>query len=401
MEITMPITEYYAPTHIYFGENAESKAGEVLKEQGAKKVLVHFGGGSVKRNGLLDRVEIDLKEHDIDFLEIGGVVPNPRLSLIYKAIEIGRKENVDYVLAVGGGSVIDSAKAICYGLYDKEQGDVWDFYTWKRKVTGSTPLGVILTLSATGSEMSSSSVITNEEGWMKRGLNTNFCRPKFALLDPTLTYTVSRYQTSCGTADIMMHTLERFFHSGKTLALTDKLSLALLKQVMESGLVALDNPEDYEARANLMWASSLSHNDIFQFGNDARGDWSCHQLEHELSGKWDVAHGAGLTAIWSSWAKYVYKSNPERFVTLGEALFDLERDTDLEREALLTISKMEEYFKKIEMPTNLPDLGINPTDEEIEEIAEKCTFFGKRTIGNLQVLNKEDMIAIYKNANHK
>lgn len=397
----MAITEYFTPTHIYFGKGAETKVGEILKKEDSKMVLIHFGGGSVKKSGLLDIVEKNLTDNGIEFIEVGGVVPNPRVSLVREAIKIGREKNVDYVLSVGGGSVIDSAKAICYGLFDKEQGEVWDFYEGKRTPQGALPLGVILTLSATGSEMSDSSVITNDDGGIKRGINTNFCRPKFALMNPELTYTVSKYQTSCGTTDIMMHTLERFFHKGATLELTDKLSIALLREVMKSGKIALSNPTNYEARANIMWAGSLSHNGLMNVGNEFRGDWACHQLEHELSGKWDVAHGAGLSAIWASWAEHVYKVDPERFAILGEGLFDLERDSDLEKEALLTIKKMEEYFKSIDMPISIPELGIDATAEDIEEIAEKCTFFGKRTIGNFKVLNKEDMIAIYKKANER
>lgn len=397
----MAITEYYTPTHVYFGKNAEDKLGEVLSSLGARKVLVHFGGGSVRRSGLLDKVENSLKESNIEFVELGGVVPNPRVSLVRKGIELGRKEGVDFVLSVGGGSVVDSAKAICYGLYDNSGDDIWTFYDGKKKPEGAFPLGVILTLSATGSEMSDSSVITNDDGGIKRGINSNYCKPRFALLNPELTYTVSKYQTSCGTVDIMMHTLERFFHSGYTLSLSDRLSLALLKEVMESGKVALENPESYDARANLMWAGSLSHNGLMNMGNDTRGDWSCHQLEHELSGKWDVAHGAGLSALWASWARYVYKTDPERFAILGEALFDLKREEDLEKEALDTISKMEELFTTLDMPISFSQLGIDASDEDIEEIAEKCTFFGTRRIGSFQSLGKEDMIAIYKMANER
>ena len=394
----MAITEYFTPTHVYFGKNAEAKTGEILSKMGTKKVLVHFGSGSVKKNGLLDRVEDDLRTHNIEFIELGGVVPNPRVSLVRKGIEIGRSEGVDFVLSVGGGSVVDSAKAICYGIFDEEKGEVWDFYEGKRCPKGSIPLGVILTLSATGSEMSDSSVITNDDGGIKRGINTNFCRPVFSLLNPELTYTVSKYQTSCGTVDIMMHTLERFFHSGYTLALSDKLSLALVKQVMESGKIALENPDDYDARANLMWAGSLSHNGLMNMGNETRGDWSCHQLEHELSGKWDVAHGAGLAAIWASWARFVYKINPERFALLGESLFDLKRQEDLEAEALETIKRMEDYFKAVKMPISLKELGIDASDDDIDELAEKCTFFGKRRIGSFMSLGKDEMIAIYKMA---
>lgn len=395
------ITEYYTPTHVYFGQGAEEKSGDVLKELGAKKVLIHFGSGSVKKTGLLEKVEKDLDEHSINYVELGGVVPNPRVSLVREGIKLGKKEGVDWILSVGGGSVIDSAKAIAYGLFDNSGCDIWDFYDGTRKPQGALPVAVILTLSATGSEMSDSSVITNDDGGIKRGINSNYSRPKLAFLNPELTYTVSEYQTSCGTTDIMMHTLERYFHAGDTLDLTNKLSFALLKQVMDSGRKALDNPKDYSARANIMWAGALSHNGLMQMGNAVRGDWACHQLEHELSGKWDVAHGAGLASLWASWAEYVYKENPERFVLLGEALFDLKRSGNSEKDALKTISLMENFFRSIKMPTSLSELGIKASDDDIEELAEKCTFFGKRTIGSFKPLKKEDMIAIYKKANER
>ena len=394
----MALTEYYTPTQVYFGKGAEDKVGEILKKRGAKKVLIHFGSGSVKKSGLLDKVENSLNENGIPFIELGGVVPNPRISLVREGVEIGRKENVDYVLAVGGGSAVDSAKAICYGIFDKEKGDVWDYYCQKRKAEGAIPLGVILTLSATGSEMSASSVITNEEECLKRGYNTNYARPAFALLNPELTYTVSPYQTSCGTADIMMHTLERYFHKGATLELTDRLSLALLKEVMEAGILALEEPENYDARANLMWAGSLSHNGLMQIGNDDRGDWACHQLEHELSGMFDVAHGAGLAAIWATWARYVMDENPARFVKLGVYLFDMKESGDEKADALKAIGYMENYFKEIEMPINLRELGVDPTEEEYRTLAKRASFFGKRLLGSIKTLTEEDMYNIFKAA---
>ena len=387
------LTQYYTPTKVLFGEDAEMHAGEQLKAAGARKVLVHYGSGSAVKSGLLDKVTSQLDKEGIPYVLLGGVKPNPRLSLVYEGIELGKKENVDWILAVGGGSVIDSAKAIGYGIYNP--GDVWDFYSSKRKPAGSLPIGVILTLSATGSEMSDSSVISNEDGGLKRGYNSDLCRPAFALLNPVLTYTVSPYQTSCGTADIMMHTMERFFHAGKGLELTDNLSMSLIRTVMENGRKALDNPEDYEARANLMWASSLSHNGLMQTGNDQRGDWSCHQMEHELSGLFDVAHGAGLAAIWGSWARHVYKTDPARFALFGEGVFGFSRSGNDEADALRTIAAMEDYFRSISMPVNMKELGIDPTDEEIETLTEKATFFGKRTLGSFMTLEREDIKAIY------
>ena len=387
------LTQYYTPTKVLFGEDAEMQAGEQLKAAGAKKVLVHYGSGSAVKSGLLGKVTDQLDKEGIPYVLLGGVKPNPRLSLVYEGVELSKKEGVDWILAVGGGSVIDSAKAIAYGACDA--GDVWDFYSGKRKPEASLPIGVILTLSATGSEMSDSSVISNEDGGLKRGYNNDLCRPRFALLNPALTYSVSPYQTSCGTADIMMHTMERYFHAGKTLELSDNLSIALLKTVAENGVKALSNPKDYEARKNLMWASSLSHNGLMQMGNDQRGDWSCHQIEHELSGMYDVAHGAGLTAIWASWARYVYTKDPERFAKLGAGVFGIKRTASPERDAEEAIKAFENYFASIHMPTSLKELGINPSDKEIDELAEKATFFGKRTIGAFMTLGKDAIKAIY------
>ena len=309
---------YYAPTNVIFGAGAEEQVAEVLKGYGASKVLIHFGSGSVRRTGLLDKVEQLLTDSGIGFVELGGVVPNPRVSLVRKGIEIVDREGIDFILAVGGGSVLDSSKAIGYGAY--AGGDVWDFYCGKRKVEGTVPVGAILTLAATGSEMSDSSVITNDETdpIYKRGVNTDFGRVKFALLNPELTYTVSQYQTACGATDIMMHTLERYFHEGGSLDFTDQLSFTLLREVMANAPVALEHPDDFDARANIMWCGSLSHNGLMATGNPTKGDWACHQIEHELSAEFDVAHGAGLAAIWGSWARYVLEVDPARFAKLGE-----------------------------------------------------------------------------------
>ncbi len=384
----MGIMEYYTPTHVYFGKGAENKAGEVLKGLGVKKVLLHFGTGSVKKSGLLDRVEKDLDANGIGYTELGGVVPNPRISLARKGIELVKSEGIDFILAVGGGSVLDSAKCIGYGAY--AGGDVWDYYCGKRKVEGTVPVGTILTLSATGSEMSDSSVMTNDETdpVYKRGVNTDFGRVKFALLNPELTYTVSKYQTASGSTDIMMHTLERFFHSGGGLDMTDRLAFALLKEVMDATPKALSNPEDYDARANLMWAGSISHNGLMAVGNDSRGDWSCHQIEHELSAEYDVAHGAGLAAIWGSWARYVLDTNRDRFVKLGEGVFG-------ESDPVKTIEKFEAFFKSIDMPVDIAGLGLSFDEAACRRAALGVTFQDARTIGDFKVLNTEDIFNIY------
>ena len=385
------ISSYYSPTRVVFGKGAKNEVGKELEKEGAKKVLVHFGGSSAEKSGLLSLVRESLKEKKIDFVELGGVKPNPRLSLVRKGIEIGKKEGVDFILAVGGGSVIDSAKAIGYGI--KECGDVWDLYEGRKEAQNSVPIGVILTLSATGSELSNSSVITNEEGFLKRGYNNDISRPRFAILDPELTYTVSRYQTEVGSIDIMMHTIERFFHSGDGLDFTDELAATLIRDTIEKGLIAIENPDNYQARASLMWASSLSHNGLMALGNDQRGDWACHQLEHELSGMFDIAHGAGLAILFPAWCQYVYKDDPERFAKLGRLVFGIEEKE--EEGALLTIDKFKQCFRKFEMPLSLKEAGIDLSDEMLEELLDKATFYGKRTLGAFKTLEREDMKAIY------
>ena len=379
---------YYAPTKVVFGAGAENNVGEMLREFGASRVLVHFGSGSVKRTGLLDRVEKHLNDAGIEFVELGGVVPNPRVSLVRKGIELVKNEGIDFILAVGGGSVLDSAKAIGYGAYGG--GDVWDFYCGKRKVEGTVPVGVILTLSATGSEMSDSSVITNDETdpVYKRGVNTDFGRVRFSLLDPELTYSVSAYQTSCGSTDIMMHTLERYFHQGDSLDFTDELSFTLLREVIKWTPVALEKPDNYEARANIMWCGSLSHNGLMATGNPTKGDWACHQIEHELSAEHDVAHGAGLAAVWGSWARYVLDVDPERFSKLGMGVFG-------ESDPVKTIEKFEEFFRSIGMPTDIKGLGLDFGDDECRAAAFGVTFGDTRTIGNFKVLSTEDIYKIY------
>lgn len=379
---------YYAPTDVYFGAGAEDKVAEILVKYGAHKVLLHFGSGSVKRSGLLDKVEKLLTEKGIGFVELGGVVPNPRVSLVRKGIEIVNKEGIDFILAVGGGSVLDSAKAIGYGVYGG--GDVWDFYCGKRKVEGTLPVGAILTLAATGSEMSDSSVITNDETdpIYKRGVNSDFGRVKFSLLNPELTYSVSRYQTACGATDIMMHTLERYFHQGYSLDFTDQLSFTLLREVMANAPVALAHPDNYEARANIMWCGTLSHNGLMATGNPNKGDWACHQIEHELSAEFDVAHGAGLAAVWGSWARYVLEVDPSRFAKLGEGVFG-------ESDPVKTIEKFEEFFRSINMPVDLKGLGLEFDEDACRKAALGVTFQDARTIGNFKVLNTEDIFNIY------
>ena len=383
---------YYAPTRVVFGKGTENEVGKLIKEQNCKKVLVHYGGGSVIRSGLLDRVYTSLGAEGIAYTTLGGVVPNPRLSKVREGIELCQREGVDFILAVGGGSVIDSSKAIGYGLTN--EGDVWDFYAKKRTASACLPIGTILTISAAGSEMSDSSVITNEDGWIKRGYSSNYCRCKFAILNPELTYTLPDYQTQSGCVDIMMHTMERYLNHSTNMEMTDGISEALIRTVMKSSRILKQDPTNYEARAEVMWAGSLSHNGLTGCGTDG-GDWASHQLEHELGGMFDVAHGAGLAAVWGSWARYVYK---DRFAKLAENVLMVPHDDTPEKTALAGIEAMEDYYRSVDMPTSLRELGIEPTEEQIQELADKCSFQNTRTIGKVKVLNREDIAKIYRMA---
>ena len=386
---------YYTPTRVVFGKDAEAQTGALVRAQGCKKVLVHYGSGSVKRNGVLDKITASLKAAGVDYVELGGVVPNPRLSKVYEGIALCRKEGVDFLLAVGGGSAIDSAKAIAYGLcYD---GDVWDFYCGKAVPQACAPLGTVLTIAAAGSEMSDSSVITNEEGWLKRGCNSDLCRPKFAVMNPEFTNTLPAYQTASGAVDIMMHTMERYFTLEEGTTLTDALAEGLMRTVMQCARKLVDEPENYEARANLMWASSLSHNGLTGCGTV--GDWAAHQLEHELGGMFDCAHGAGLAAVWPSWARYVLSAKPARFAQFAVNVMGVQPQADDTATALEGIKAVEEFYHSIHMPATIPELGLQVNEEQIQELARKCTFEGARTIGGFRVLGHEDIVAIYRAAN--
>lgn len=386
--------EYHAPTHVVFGKNSVEKVGSLVREQGCKKVLIHYGGGSAKRSGLLDRVAKSLENAGVDYILLGGVVPNPRLGLVREGIALCQQEGVDFILAVGGGSVIDSSKAIGYGLTN--EGDVWQYYAKKKVPTACAPVGAVLTIAAAGSEMSNSSVITNEDGWLKRGLSSEYSRCKFAIMDPTLTYTLPAYQTASGAADIMMHTMERYFTAVDTpMNLTDNLAEGLLRSVMKDVTAALQNPEDYDARAGLMWASSLSHNGLTGCGTDG-GDWASHQLEHELGGKYDVAHGAGLCAVWSSWARTVMPANPARFAKFAVNVMGVDPGADDTETANRGIDAMEAFFQSIGMPTRINQMGITLSEEDMRELAHKCSFMNTRKIGKFVPLDREAIYEVYK-----
>ena len=386
--------KYFTPTKVVFGKNTEEKVAELVQEFGGKKVLIHYGGGSVIRSGLMQRVTDKLDAAGIKYVMLGGAVPNPHLSLVYQGIELCKKEGVDFLLAVGGGSAIDSAKAIGYGLMN--EGDVWDFYDYKRQAKACMPLGVILTLAATGSEMSDSSVITKEEGLVKRGYSSDYCRPRFAILNPELTMTLPDYQTACGCTDIMMHTMERYFTNGGNMELTDSMAEALLRTVKENALILVRDPKNYDARAEVMWAGSLSHNGLTGCGNDG-GDWMTHKLEHELGGLYDVAHGAGLAAIWGSWARYVYKNCLPRFKKYAINVMGVSASAGSDEEiALKGIEAMEDFYRAIKMPTNLRELGVQATDEDLALMAHKCAVGVNGGKGSARFLREPDMLEIYK-----
>ena len=388
---------FYAPTRVVFGRESEEKLPQLIQQYGGSKVLVHYGGGSARRSGLLDKVEKMLTEAGIAFVELGGVVPNPLLSKVREGIELCRKEQVDFILAVGGGSVIDSSKAIGYGV--GYAGDVWDFWDGKAVPQSCLPIGVMLTIPAAGSEMSSSAVITNDEGMLKRGINSDLCRCKFAIMNPERTYTLPPYQTASGATDIMMHTMERYFSKYEDAILTDAIAEALLKTVMAAAKEVLISSDDYTYRAAIMWASSLSHNDLTECGTEK--DFASHRLEHELSGLFGVTHGAGLAAIWGSWARYVMDKHLTRFEKFAVNVMGVLQDfTNPRMTALRGIEAMEAFFMEIGMPTSIPELiGRKATDEEIAIMAETCSRGGTITIGAMEVLEQADMTEIYQLAN--
>ena len=385
--------KYYTPTKVLFGKDTETKVAELIKEFGGKKVLIHYGTGSVIKSGLMKKVTDILDSENISYVSLGGAVPNPRLGLVYEGIELCKKEDVDFILAVGGGSAIDSAKAIGYGATNK--GDVWDFYDYKRDATSCLPIGVILTIAATGTEMSNSSVITKEEGLVKRGYTSDFCRPKFAIMNPELTMTLSDYQTACGCTDIMMHTMERYFTNGGNMEITDSIAEGLLRTVMKNAKILVAEPKNYNARAEILWAGSLAHNGLTGCGSDG-GDWSSHKLEHEIGGMFDVAHGAGLAAIWGSWARYVYLDCLPRFKKFAINVMGIENQGSDKEIALKGIEAMESFYREINMPTNLRELGINPTYEQLVEMSKKCAKGVGGVTGSAKKLKEDDMLSIFK-----
>lgn len=389
---------YYAPTQVVFGRGSEDKLAQLVKKYGGTKVLVHYGGQSAIKSGLMAKVEKQLTDAGIAYVKLGGVVPNPRLSLVRKGIELCKQEGVDFLLAVGGGSVIDSCKAISSGRF--YEGDVWTLYEHKDHATEYLPIGTILTIPAAGSEMSDGSVITNDEveGWLKKDYCVDEFRCKFAIMNPELTFTLPAWQTACGITDMMMHTMERYFSKDDDMETTDAIAESILRTCMTEGRKVMDNPTDYTSRANIMWAGSVAHNGLTGCGTT--GDWATHNIEHELSGMFDVSHGAGLAAVWGSWARYTREENLQRFARFAKNVMGIDTtgmDTLAASEA--GIQAMEGFFRSIGMPTDIHTLiGKEVTDAQIEEMADKCTNGDTQTIGGLKVLKKADIIKIYQKA---
>lgn len=387
---------YYAPTEVVFGKKTELEVGNLVKKYDGTKVLIVYGGGSIVKNGLLESVETTLKTSGISVVLWGGVKPNPRLSHAKAGVELAIKEQVDFVLAVGGGSAIDTAKGIAHGTANPD-ADLWDIWTKRIPIEKSLPIGVILTISAAGSEMSDSAVLTNEEIGKKSGFGTPLNRPKFTIMNPELTFTLPKYQIACGIADIMMHTLERYFIPNQNNRLTDEIAEGVLRTVIDNGRIAVQNPTDYSAMSEIMWCGSLSHNDLTGLGRGK--DFCVHKFGHALSAKFDVAHGASLTTIWGHWANYVYENDLERFKHYAKAVWGIETE-DAKCAAEEAIERTVAYFKEIGMPTSLSELGVGILDEEtLKALSLDATMEGTVELSFIRKLGVDDVYRIFEMAN--
>lgn len=387
--------DFYSPTEFVFGKNTHLEAGSLVKKYGGSRVLVHYGSESAKKSGLLDKVYESLEKEGLYFVSLGGVKPNPRDTLIYEGIELCRKENIDFILSVGGGSTIDSAKGISVGYY--YDGDFWDFYVRKAEITKALPIGTILTIAAAGSEGSPSSVVTKEDGMLKRDIWSNLIRPKFSILNPDLTCTLPPYQTACGITDIMAHVFERYFTTSVEVECTDRLCEALLLTMIKEGPRVIEDPYNYEARANIMWAGTVAHNDIVGCGRNQ--DWNSHGLEHELSGLYDCAHGAGLAVIMPAWMEYVRNTNLMRFCQMATRVWGIEMDFENpDVTAMAGINAFKQFLKNIGMPVTFEELGAK--EEDIPVLVDKLGI-GESVRDGFKKLNKEDVTNIYKLAARK
>lgn len=386
--------KFYSPTEFIFGRDTENNCGDYVKKHGGSKVLIHYGGGSVVRSGLLDRVKRSLEKSGVEYVELGGVKPNPRDTKVYEGIEICRSNNVDFILSVGGGSCIDSAKAIAIGVpYD---GDFWDFYTGKAEVTSALPIGTVLTIAAAGSEGSGASVITKEDGMLKRDAGADIMRPKFSVLNPALTCTLPAYQTACGATDIMAHVFERYFTNTKEVEITDRLCEAVLLTMIKETPRVISDPNNYEARANIMWAGTVAHNDIVGVGRSQ--DWNSHAIEHELSGLYDCAHGAGLAVIMPAWMEYVMEHDVMRFAQAAVRIWGVEMNfQDPADTARKGIKAFRRFLHDIGMPINFAELGAR--EEDIPKLVEKLGVGDGKTWGFVP-LSAEDVTKIYTIAAH-
>lgn len=382
---------YYNPTKVIFGRDAEEKTGELIKSFGGSRVLLHYGGRSAVKSGLIEKIKGILDKEGLFHVELGGVVPNPHLSLVYEGIRLCKENSVNFILAVGGGSVIDSAKAIGYGLAN--EGDVWDLFRHIKKAAGCYPIGSVLTIAAAGSETSNGCVITKEDEGRKRSYDDDLSRPKFAVMNPALTLSLSPYQTAAGCTDIMMHTMERYFTHGETLEITDAVSEAVMCTVKANAEILKEKPDDYSAREEVMWLGSLSHNSLTGCGNDG-GDFSCHMIEHEIGGMFDVTHGAGLAAIWPSWARYCMDSSLWRFSRFARNVMGVTEIEEDREAALEGIRRMEIFYHTIGMPINLKELGIELTNEQIREVAVETMKAAGGQQGSARVLHEEDVVNI-------
>ena len=381
--------QFYSPTEFGFGKDTENEAGFYVKKHGGTNVLLHYGGGSAVRSGLLDRVKLSLENEKISYFELGGVQPNPRDTLVYKGIDLCREKGVDFILAVGGGSVIDSAKAIAMGVpYD---GDFWDFYIGKAPES-ALPVATVLTIAAAGSEGSGDSVITKEDGGLKRGAGTDLIRPKFSIMNPALTCTLPAYQTACGATDIMAHVFERYFTNTTEVEMTDRLCEAVLLTMIKETPRVIADPMNYDARANIMWAGTVAHTNIVGVGREQ--DWNSHGIEHELSALYDCAHGAGLAVIMPAWMEFVYKHNAMRFAQAAVRVWGCQMDFEQpENTAKEGIRRFRSFLHSIGMPLTFEELGAK--EEDIPRLVEKFGL-GRRRTGGFVKLSSDDIASVYK-----
>lgn len=381
---------YHNPTKILFGRGMENEVGAEVARY-SRRILLHFGGGSIKKSGLYDRVAASLKRAGVEWVELGGAKPNPRLGLVHEGVKLCRAQKLDFVLAVGGGSAIDSAKAIAMGAAN--DGEVWDYFIGKRELTRALPVATVLTIPAAGSESSTASVVTNEDGWIKRGFNSELLYPKFSVLNPELAFTLPAFQVACGSADIMSHLMERYFTNSRNVAFVDRLLEATMKTVIAQAPKVLAKPTDYDAWSELMWAGTIAHNNLLNTGRV--GDWGSHDIEHEISGIYDVAHGAGLAVVFPAWMKHVLDHDLDRFVQWSVRVWNVELDIfDKEATARAGIARLEAFFHSIGLGTTLASLNVGA--DRIDEMARKATDGDTRRIGNFVKLDSAQVAKVLR-----